>query len=324
MDWLELRILTTHEAAEAVSEILMSLGAGGTQIDDPADLLLFQEDNSNWDYIDEKLLNPEDMRVKITAYYPENVSGVELAATVREKLQAASEFLDVGDATVTLNTVHEEDWANAWKQYYKPFHITPRVVIKPTWEEYRQDADASGASAEAAGGTIVIEMDPGMAFGTGTHETTRLCAGFIEEYVKQGDEALDVGCGTGILSMIAVKLGAASAKAIDIDSVAVKVTNQNSDINGTSGRVTAEKAVLSDLPHKKYDIVFANIVANVIIDIHKLLPYYLKADGYLITSGIIRDREQDVMAVYGEDFKLIEKKYDGEWVAMVFKWAGSL
>jgi ribosomal protein L11 methyltransferase len=210
--------------------------------------------------------------------------------------------------------VDDEDWSTAWKKYYKPFHISDSVVIKPSWEDY-----------DKKDGEIIIELDPGMAFGTGTHETTRLCSQLLERHVRKGDTLIDVGCGTGILSIIAVKLGAAKATAIDIDDVAARVTGENCAINGVSDSIDVRKGVLADIEPFKADLVVANIIADVVIKLSEPMPQYLKKGGILLTSGIIRERREDVVKAYtGLGFEVISIDEMGEWVAIVFKCPDSL
>ncbi len=222
-----------------------------------------------------------------------------------------SQFLNVGKGLEGYGEVDDEDWSTAWKKYYKPLQLTDRIVIKPTWEDYSPKGDE-----------IIIQMDPGMAFGTGTHETTQMCSVLLDKYMKDDTEILDIGCGTGILSIIAAKLGAKSVEAIDIDEVAVKVARENIELNQEIPKVSAYKAVLSDLKQDehKYDIVVANIIANVIIDLSSQIPYYLKKESLFITSGIIKERKQEVIdACERNGMSLIETLEMGEWVAMVFK-----
>lgn len=310
MKWIQVRIKTTEEACDAVSEMLTSIGAGGVEIEDPNEIRRHMESLGSPDYADRSILDSLDSDVTVKAYFNQEHTPEELVAEIRERLRTISRFLDAGEGYAGYETVDDEDWSVAWKKYYKPFHISESVVIKPSWEEY------AGKDGE-----IVIELDPGMAFGTGTHETTRLCARLLESYVREGDHVLDIGCGTGILSIIASKFGASRVDAIDIDETAVSVAKENCAINGVGHNVTVRKGVLSDLPQVKADIVTANIIADVIIDLSGTAGDYLKKDGILIVSGIIRDRKQEVIEAYDEKgFELIKADEMGEWVAMVFKW----
>jgi ribosomal protein L11 methyltransferase len=314
MKWTEVCIKTTEEASEAVSEMLTSIGAGGVVIEDPNEIRRQIESPGSLDYADQEFMDSLGTDVTIKAYFNQEHQPAELAALIREKIAFISRFLDTGHGYTGYEEVDDEDWATEWKNYYKPFNISDRVVIKPSWEEYEQKD-----------GEIVIEMDPGMAFGTGTHETTRLCACLLEKYVKNQDEVIDVGCGTGILSIIASKLGAGKVTAVDIDEVAVRVTVENCTINGVQDNVRVMKGVLTDLEPVKADIVVANIIADVIIDLSDIMADYVKKGGILLTSGIIRERKDEVIrACTQKGFDLISADEMGEWVAIVFKCRDSL
>jgi ribosomal protein L11 methyltransferase len=314
MKWFEIRIKTTEEAYDAISEMLMSMGAGGVAIEDPNDIRREVAKPNTLDYADQEFLDSLGEDVFVKAYFKYEVNLSELETLIREKLSFISNFLDIGEGYTGYYEIDEEDWATSWKKYYKPLHITDKVVIKPSWEDY------SKAPEE-----IVIELDPGMAFGTGTHETTKMCAELIERYVKKGDSAIDIGCGTGILSVIAAKLGAKEITAVDIDELAVKITKENCIINGVDNIVKAYTGSLREIDPVKTDIVFANIIANVIIDLADTLRYYLKKDGYFITSGIIKERKQEVIETYlGKGFSQEVILEMGEWVAIVFKCQDSL
>lgn len=309
MEWTEICIKTTEEAADAISEMLSSIGSGGVVIEDPNEIRRQIESPGSLDYADQDFMDSLGTEVIVKAYFNEEYSPEELSSLIIEKLKFISRFLNVGRGYAGFTKVDDEDWSTAWKKYYKPFNISDSVVIKPSWEEY-----------ESKDGEIVIEMDPGMAFGTGTHETTRLCSQLLEKYVKKGDRVIDVGCGTGILSIIAVKLGASLSTAVDIDEVAVRVTKENCSINNVSDRISVQKGVLSDLKKEPADIVVANIIADVIVDISSAITSYLKPKGILLTSGIIKERKDDVIAAYKQlKFELISGSEMGEWVAIAFK-----
>jgi ribosomal protein L11 methyltransferase len=311
MKWYEIRVNTTDEASDAVSEMLTSMGAGGVAIKDPFDIRKELLKPNTLDYADDEFLASLGDEVIIQAYFQDGLEITGLIKKVNEGLENISQFLDIGKGFDGYGEVDDEDWSTSWKKYYKPFKLTDRIVIKPTWEEYNvQPKD------------IIVEMDPGMAFGTGTHETTQMCSILLDKYMKNECEVLDVGCGTGILSIIAAKLGAKKVQAIDIDEVAVKVAIENITINKENSKINAFRGILSDikLGEQKYDIIVANIIANVIIDLSPFIPYYLKKDSLFITSGIIKERKQDVLEAcskYG--MSCIETLEMGEWVAMVFK-----
>lgn len=309
MKWIEVRIKTTEEASDAVCEMLTQIGAGGVVIEDPNDIRREISKPNSLDYADENFLESLGTDVDIKAYFSEEKDREALASLINEKLLFISRFLDIGEGFMGMSDINDEDWANAWKKYYKPFRLSDHIVIKPSWEDFKQP-----------GNDIVIEMDPGMAFGTGTHETTRMCAMLIEKYIKKDDAVIDIGCGTGILSIVAAKLGASGITAVDVDEVAVRVTRDNCRMNGTNDVVSASVGTLLDIKKLKADLIVANIIADVIIDISKDLAYYLKPDGLFITSGIIKERKQQVIDEYQKHgFEMIESMEISEWVAIVFK-----
>ena len=314
MKWIEIKIKTTEEACDAVSEMLTNIGAGGVAIEDPNDIRQEVSKPNTLDYADEDFLNNLGEDVVIKAYFHGNTNVNELVQLVKEKIAYISNFLNTGEGYAGFSEVDDEDWSTAWKKYYKPLKISERIVIKPTWEEYKKEAQ-----------DIVVELDPGMAFGTGTHETTKMCAQLLEKYIKTGDTVLDVGCGTGILSIIAAKLGASHVTAIDIDEMAVKVTKENSTLNKVQDTVVSFAGVLDmstgeSLKNEKADVIVANIIANVIIDIAPIVPHYLKQGGHFITSGIIKERKEEVVEAYLRLGYTMEADQDmGEWVAMAFK-----
>ncbi|MDP4179845.1 MAG: 50S ribosomal protein L11 methyltransferase [Bacillota bacterium] len=309
MKWYEIVINTTEEASDAVSEMLTSIGAGGVAIEDPNDIRREILKPGTLDYADDEFLNKLGEDVIIKAYFSDEKNFSELIGFIKEKINYISNFLDVGKGYSGYNEVDDEDWATSWKKYYKPIKISDSIVIKPSWEDYNK-----------APGEIVIELDPGMAFGTGTHETTRMCAQLLEKFLKSGDTVLDLGCGTGILAIIADKLGASSISAVDIDEVAVRVARENCQLNMASNKINIKKGILEDIEPKQHDVVIANIIASVIVNISKLMPSYVKKGGYFLTSGIIKERKDEVLKAYeslGFSCELILDM--GEWVAIAFK-----
>jgi ribosomal protein L11 methyltransferase len=311
MKWYEIRINTTDEASDAVSEMLTTMGAGGVAIKDPFDIRKELLKPDTLDYADEEFFESLGDDVIIQAYFQDGLEINELLKKIQSGLENISQFLNVGKGIEGYGEVDDEDWSTAWKKYYKPFKLTDRIVIKPTWEEYEKQP-----------GDIIVEMDPGMAFGTGTHETTQMCSILLDKYTQDDTEVLDVGCGTGILSIIAAKLGAKKVEAVDIDEVAVKVAKENIDLNMETAKVKAFRGILSDInrDENKYDIIVANIIASVIIDLSSIIPCYLKNNSLFITSGIIKERKQEVIdSCVKSGMELIETLEAGEWVAMVFK-----
>ncbi len=314
MKWFEVIVTTTEEACDAVTEMLTTIGAGGVAIEDPNEIRREISRPDSLDYADDEFLNSLGTDVTVKAYFNGSLNITELSSLIKEKLSFIANFLDVGKGYSGFSEIDDEDWATSWKKYYKPFKISNKVVIKPSWEEYEKAPD-----------DIVITLDPGMAFGTGTHETTRMCSQLIEKYIKPENTVIDVGCGTGILSIIAVKLGAKRATLIDVDETAVKVSLENAELNGVQDAVKVFKSDLRGVVPEKYDVVVANIIADVIVGISKAVPDYLKNEGYLITSGIIKERLSDVLAAYeGCGFSRVETLEMGEWVAVVFKCQSSL
>ncbi|ABN52552.1 MAG TPA: 50S ribosomal protein L11 methyltransferase [Hungateiclostridium thermocellum] len=313
MKWIEIKIKTTEEACDAISYMLTSIGAGGVAIEDPNEIRRETQKSNSIDYVDDEFLNSLGEDVVVKAYFPGETNVPELVSLIKEKLAFIGTFLNVGEGYCGYAEMDEEDWSNSWKKYYKPLHLTDRLIVKPSWENY-----------DNKDGEIIIEMNPGMAFGTGTHETTKMCAVLLDKYVKDGCRVIDVGCGTGILSIIASKLGAAEVTAVDIDEVAVKVAKENLELNKVDN-VRVFKGVLDDIEKEKRDIVVANIIANVIMDISSRVPYYLKKDGLFIASGIIKERKQEVLdECLRKGFECVEIIEMGEWVAIVLRCLDSL
>ncbi|MED1664283.1 50S ribosomal protein L11 methyltransferase [Brevibacillus laterosporus] len=310
MNWSEVSIHTTAEAVEAVSSILYEAGAGGVVIEDPE--ILSREWSTPFGEIYH--LSPDDFPtdgVIVKAYFPVNSYLGETVEEIKTQVNELLTFgLDVGKGTVTMTEVHEDDWASAWKKYYKPVAISDHITITPIWEEYKPKRE----------GELIIEMDPGMAFGTGTHPTTVLCIRAIERYLKKGDRVYDVGTGTGILSIAAAKLGASSLTAMDLDEIAVRSAQENCVINKVDDKVLVKQNNLLDGINEKVEVVVANILAEVIIrftdDVHRvLLP-----GGTFIASGIIGARENDVKeALATSKLEVIETVYMEDWVAIIAK-----
>jgi len=309
MDWIEVVLKTTTQGADIMAQILYEAGANGAVIEDPADIRIHQRAEGQWDYIDESILEGMDEEVLVKGYLPDNEKLHDQLQYIKDRIINLSlvdlEGLDLGSKVMELHNVKEEDWANGWKKYYKPFHAGKHIVIKPTWETY-----------EAGEGDIVIELDPGMAFGTGTHETTAMCIQLLEMYVKPDMKMIDVGCGTGILSIAAAKLGAGHVLAIDLDPTSVKVTRENIKLNHLEDRISAEEGNLLDKIGEKADLIVANIIADVIIKLSSPAKQLLNDNGVFIVSGIIRDRADEVQEKLLKDgFCITDTLSMGEWVA---------
>lgn len=236
MKWVEVQIKTTTEAEEIVANIMYDLGVTGLAIEDPNDILAFQQSEEDWDYIDPELIKQDYEGVIIKAYFPEDENLSDKIQLVKDNIENIP-LRENGKAlgSVTITEVYEEDWAEAWKKYYKPIKLGEKIVIKPTWEEY-----------EKKEGEIVIEIDPGMAFGTGTHETTMLCIEALEKYVDENSFVYDVGCGSGILSIVSAKLGAKKVIGVDLDPLCVKISKENVSINKMENRVEILEGNLLD------------------------------------------------------------------------------
>lgn len=308
MNWTEVLIKVDAQSVEAVTEILYGLGAQGVAIDEPIDVEKLKEDELYWDYIDEKLLEKNNEETKIMAYFSEeDINLPEKIVTIREKIKNLTQYgLSIGSGTVELSNVNQEDWESAWKQYFKPVHVTDRIVVKPEWEEY-----------EKKEGEIVIEIDPGMAFGTGTHETTSMCINQIEKNLKNGDRIIDIGCGSGILAMAAVLLGAKRATGVDLDPVAVRVANENIILNHLEDRIDIVQGNLTEVIKDKADIVVANIMADIILILLEDVREFIKDDGLFISSGIILEKREAVkQGLMDKNFKIIEVETKGEWCAI--------
>ncbi len=310
MDWMEVTVRTNTAGADMVSELLMRAGAAGTSIEDRFDAVADMEGPAKWDILDPSILERMDEDVLVRGYLPKDAGAAERVASLRAALEALTEEklgFDAGALTLETGNVREEDWAENWKKYYKPFRVGTRLVVKPVWERF-----------DAGPQDLIVEIDPGMAFGNGTHETTGLCLSLLEELVKPGDEVLDVGTGSGILAIAAARLGAARALGVDVDPVAVRVAAENIERNGLSGAVCARTGDLLKGIDWKADVIVANIIADVIILLSGAVRTHLKPGGVFLCSGIISDRAADVenaLLAAGFGAPRIERK--GEWVAMV-------
>lgn len=304
--WIEVTVITSHEAVEAVSAVLYDLGVSGVAIEDPKDIIESNTNPKEWDYVEERLLPEDTGEAKVKGYFIYTDKFQNIISNIKNSVDRLEEFgLKKGRGEVTTKEVKEQDWANTWKQYYKPFKIGDHIVIKPTWEDYLEKE-----------GDIVIELDPGMAFGTGDHETTKMCILLLSEYVKKFSTVFDIGCGSGILSIAASKLGADNVIGVDIDDVAVKAARENVCISGLNN-VDIRKGNLIDVIEDKADIIVANIIADAIINLCKDVPKLLKKDGVFIASGIIKDRLQDVeYALNKNGFEIIKNMEMGEWAAI--------
>ena len=319
MDWIKVSIYTTSEGIEPVSGRLYQLGITGIEIEDEQDFKDFLENNHQyWDYVDDNLIKQKQGETRVIAYVSDNAPGRETLSEIRtsmlelKELDGAGEF---GRLEIELDNTSEEDWANNWKKYFHTLEIGKKLVIKPEWEELTEPTDK-----------VVFSINPGMSFGTGSHYTTQLCIEALEEYVKQDDMMLDLGCGSGILSVISLMLGAKEAYAVDIDPNAVTVAYENADRNNVSrsryhvmsGNILTDTGLQKTLGERKYDVIAANIVADVIIGLAPKTKEYLKEGGVFITSGIIEDREDDVRSALEKcGFKIEDIRRRRDWLSII-------
>lgn len=306
MKWLELHIDTNHTGLDTVEAMLSALGIDNVVIDDEAEFQDFLENNHQyWDYVDEELEQKMQGRSRITFYLEAGDEGFAKMGEVRLKLEELKKAeTGLGTLLMTMDTMEDADWENNWKQYFHPIKIGERLLIRPTWED---EYDAEGRA--------VLHLEPGLAFGTGSHETTRLCLEALEKNIKGGEKVLDVGCGSGILAIASLLLGADSATGVDIDELAVKTAEENGKMNGFGNdRLTFIHGDLADKVSGKFDIVVANIVADVIIMFCKTVPDFMADNAVFITSGIIDIREQEVVDAFAENgFEIIARHADGGW-----------
>ena len=309
MDWLEVTVRTNTAGADLISELLISAGAKGTSIEDRFDAFSEPTDATQWDLIDPSVIEKMDEDTLVHAYFPAETTSRETIESLRARLAALTpEWLgfDAGKRALEIANVREEDWAENWKKYYKPFRVGRHLVVRPVWEKYEPQA-----------GDKIISIDPGMAFGNGTHETTSMCLGLVEDYIKPGDTVLDVGTGSGILAIASVLMGAQSALGIDLDPVAVRVANENIERNGLSGRVHAQVGDLVKGIDTQADVVFANIIADAVILLSRAVRAHMKPGGVFICSGIILEREQEVLDALAEaGFTVDRIEHRGEWSAI--------
>lgn len=324
MNWTEVSVYTTTEGIEPVCGRMLNIGiTSGFSIRDAKDFEEFLDNkNGNWDYIDDDLMNLKSCESCVTVYLPENAQGAEMLAALKsemEQLEKCDDDNAFGRLAVELANVREEDWANNWKQYFKPIKVGQRLLIKPSWENVDNDDNRK-----------ILEIDPASSFGTGQHHTTRLCLELLEKNVREGDRMLDLGCGSGILSIGGVLLGADNAVAVDIEENSVKIARENIEKNGFDektikaycGNIICDKA-LRDTLGGGYDIITANIVADVIIAMSGYFGTFLKDNGTLILSGIIVERKDEVLdAVKQKNFTVVEVREKEGWAAVSLVYSG--
>lgn len=312
MKWNQFRLKTTTEAEDIVSSMLADLGIEGVQIEDKIPLTQSDKEQMFVDILPD--MPEDDGCAYLTFYLDEEVDKHEMLLKVRQELEEMRSYLNVGDCTIEESKTEDVDWVNNWKQYFHQFYIDDILVI-PSWENVEaKDSDK-----------MVIYIDPGTAFGTGMHETTQLCIRQLKKYVTEDTEILDVGCGSGILGMLALKFGAKHSVGTDLDPCAIDATYENMDNNGISrdqyevmiGNIIDDKEVQDKVGYEKYDIVAANILADVLVPLTPVIIHQLKKGGIYITSGIIEDKEEVVVeAVKKAGLEVLEVNHQGEWVSV--------
>ena len=318
MQYIQIDIIVNREGIEPVVSALMEVGITDVVIEDPADIddLLNKENDYEWDYIDDSVLELKNQEPKVTVYLEDDEEGRRRAENVRQAVDgmksmvAAGIFgqeVDLGPLSVEIKTDDDSQWKDKWKEYFKPAKISKSIVVKPTWEEYT-----------AKDGEKVLEIDPGMAFGTGTHETTSLCVRLMEDYMKPGDKVLDVGCGSGILAIVGAMLGAGDVLGVEIDPVAVEIARENIMLNKVENVAKAQFGDLTKGIDFKADVVVANLMADLVMLLSKDVAAHMLPGARYISSGILMEKAPvvvDCMRSLG--FKILEVKQDGMWCAVV-------
>ncbi|MDP4176737.1 MAG: 50S ribosomal protein L11 methyltransferase [Bacillota bacterium] len=307
--WIEVKVVTSTQAIEPVSGIFYALDVKGLAIEDPNDINGRKQGPLTWDFADVNILEYGGKAAVVTGYFSAEDKLSEIIEYINDKLiELKNMGIDIGEGRVISKEVYEEDWANNWKKYYKPTKIGEKIVIKPIWEEYKENA-----------GEIVVEIDPGMAFGTGTHETTRMCIEALEKYVSNDTTVFDIGTGSGILAISAAKLGAGKVIGVDLDPVAVDSAKENASFNKLNN-IEILYGNLMDVVNGKAEIIVANIIAEIIVVLSEDVKKSLLPNGYFITSGIIKEREKMVTdKLISLGFKIEEVNTQGEWVCIVAK-----
>ena len=315
MKWNQFRLKTTTEAEDIVSSMLMDLGIEGVQIEDKVPLTKEDKEQMLVDILPD--IAEDDGTAYLTFYLEEDEDVASVLFRVRKELEDMRAYVNVGDCTIEESMTEDVDWVNNWKQYFHQFYIDDILVI-PSWEEVKaEDSDK-----------LVIHIDPGTAFGTGMHETTQLCIRALRKYVTEDTQILDVGCGSGILGMLALKFGAKHSVGTDLDPCAITATHENMEVNGITkdqyevmiGNIIDDKAVQDQVGYEKYDIVVANILADVLVPLTPVIIHQMKPGAVYITSGIIDDKEETVVAaVEAAGLTVLDVSHQGEWVSVTAK-----
>ncbi len=301
MKWTEIKVRVRDRDEEILINKFYELGIDQLSIDDPRDLIDIKNDIGSWELFDENIIIGDDGQVELTAYISDEEDVSELVKSLKLSLKS----MDILD--FKLEEIEDKDWGENWKKHYKPVEVGDRIVIKPSWEDY-----------DNSQGRILIELDPGMAFGTGTHETTSLCLRGLESYLKPGFTVFDIGCGSGILSIAAAKLGASRVLGVDIEPLSVKTSLENIEINKVEDCVSIREGDLLDNVEGKADLVVSNILADIIISMLDDLKGHMSKNGLFISSGIINVKEESVRKSLEEKgFEILDSIHDGEWVMII-------
>ncbi len=312
MKWNKYRLKTTTEAEDIVSSMLMDLGVEGVEIEDKVPLTQADKEQMFVDIL--PVTEPDDGVAYLSFYMDEGDEADQILENVRAELKDMASYVDVGECTIEESQTEDVDWVNNWKQYFHQFYVDDILII-PSWEDVKPEDEDK----------MVIHIDPGTAFGTGMHETTQLCIRQLKKHVTPGSLILDVGCGSGILGMLALKFGAKYSVGTDLDPCAIEATHENMEVNGIRpdqyevmiGNIIDDKEVQDKVGYEKYDIVAANILADVLTGLTPVIVNQLKKGGIYITSGIIDDKEQTVVdAVKKAGLEVLEVTYQGEWVSV--------
>ncbi|SCZ77163.1 50S ribosomal protein L11 methyltransferase [Acidaminobacter hydrogenoformans] len=309
MKWFEVKVKTTSIAVDAVTNILYELDAQGIVVEDPNDPIFNEGYEGDWDYFDKSEIKFEFEGALVKAYV-ESDAPEALVPVIRAQVEGLKSFgLDPGLAEVEIKEIRESDWANEWKKYYHPVRIGRHLIIKPSWESFEQEPL-----------DLVIELDPGGAFGSGTHETTTMCAEFLEENVEPGDKVYDIGCGSGILAIAAAKLGAGEVVAADIDPAAVAVTRENIEANQVTEVVQVYEGDLMQVVSSPADFVVTNIIADVVAHLAGSMKAYLRPGAVWISSGILDKKLPMVLEAMNDGgFEILEVRERGEWRALMVR-----
>ena len=314
MGWNQITISTVTGAEDMLSYELTELGARGVEVEDRVPLTQ-EEIKEMFIEVLPDHQEPDDGKALLHCYFDESEDLEDVTIRIQEMLNRLKEFMDIGEGTIEYGFTEEEDWINNWKQFFKPLRLDDTIIIKPTWEELTDQKE----------GDVVVEIDPGTAFGTGSHETTRLCIEGLKEEIGPDTVMLDVGCGSGILSIIALKLGAGKTVMTDIDPRAVKAAAENMEVNDLAGdryevfggNVLDDMEFARSLGEHQYDLVAANILADVILPLTEIVDMFLKEDGAFVISGIINTKEQDVLQKLEEcGFQAVKTRRLKEWVSI--------